>query len=852
MSFQVSPGVETNEIDQTNIVPAVASSVGAYAGHFNWGPVDEVVTVGSEKELAEQFGAPTKGSTTARSFLTAASFLKYSNALRVARAIGTGALNSADSNQVLIKNKDHFDSLTSLDFVFAARSPGTLGDSILVSLAYVTGSGDNTYENWAYRNIFSSAPNQSLTAQQNGISTNDEINLVVVDALGLITGTKGTVLEKYEGLSLGSNARSEDGASLYYKDVINNNSSYIYVNTLSSIFNGADDEIDEDAEFSVDGTSVNQISSLVIPFDQIVVTTTQIGNGEPVITEDRLDTPITVKSGYEGAVGNFAKINVRYLAEGDTPAAAAHGFIKYGTPVDGDTVDVNGTVLTKAAVADTADFSTIEELETLIEAITGLDSEIVGDYILITASAAGDAGNEITLELGETNAGTMEISGPTLTNGHDAASDRYLDISIDDLDAEAGFVTYDITVGTGTRVEGPSTFNNTTVSLADIMTELTYQHAALNNVDVPELTFFTGTTQIAADDDIALASIDMETLLPYSVGAQEVLEVIPFSGGEAVAFNDETLITNLPLVGGNNGSMVPGNVVAALDHFADAETILIDLLFAENFEVGDQAIIDTKLYEVAEGRKDILATISAPLAIYNLSSNTLKKAANIDKFDSAPYTSSSYVVFDQSPVYTYNKFADTYVWIPACGHVAGLCANADLVSDPWFSPAGFNRGQLKGVIKIAYNPTRTDRDELYAKRINCIVSMPGQGIVLYGDRTALSKPSAFDRINVRRLFNVLKRAIGNAARFQLFELNDEFTRVAFKNTIEPFLRDVQGRRGITDFLVVCDETNNTPEVIDGNDFVGDIYVKPTRSINNIQLNFIATRTGIDFREIVGS
>jgi phage tail sheath protein FI len=235
-----------------------------------------------------------------------------------------------------------------------------------------------------------------------------------------------------------------------------------------------------------------------------------------------------------------------------------------------------------------------------------------------------------------------------------------------------------------------------------------------------------------------------------------------------------------------------------------------------------------------------------------LTSNVLKKQAVIDKFDGVAYTSSSYIVFDETPVYTYNKYADKYVWIPAAGHVAGLCANADFVADPWFSPAGFNRGQLKGVTKIAYNPTQTDRDDLYKKRINAISSIPGEGVVLRGDKTALSKPSAFDRINVRRLFNVLERAISNASKYQLFELNDEFTRASFKNTIEPFLRDVQGRRGIIDFKVVCDETNNTAEVIDGNEFVGDIYIKPARSINFIRLNFIATRTGVDFREIVGA
>ena len=213
--------------------------------------------------------------------------------------------------------------------------------------------------------------------------------------------------------------------------------------------------------------------------------------------------------------------------------------------------------------------------------------------------------------------------------------------------------------------------------------------------------------------------------------------------------------------------------------------------------------------------------------------------------------STSYAVLDSTAIYTYNKYADKYIWIPACGHVAGLCANTDDVAEPWFSPAGYNRGQLLGITKLAYNPKQAERDELYKARINPIVSFPGQGTILFGDKTAQAKPSAFDRINVRRLFIVLEKAIATAAKYQLFELNDQFTRAMFRNMTEPFLRDIKGRRGVTDFLVVCDETNNTGEVIDTNRFVADIYIKPARSINFITLNFIATRTGVEFSEIVG-
>jgi phage tail sheath protein FI len=199
--------------------------------------------------------------------------------------------------------------------------------------------------------------------------------------------------------------------------------------------------------------------------------------------------------------------------------------------------------------------------------------------------------------------------------------------------------------------------------------------------------------------------------------------------------------------------------------------------------------------------------------------------------------------------YQYDRYNDKYRWVPLNGDVAGLCARTDFTNDPWFSPGGLNRGQIKNVVKLSHNPRKTDRDNLYKNGVNPVVTFPGQGTVLFGDKTLLSKPSAFDRINVRRLFIVLEKAIATASKYQLFEFNDSFTRAQFKNLVEPFLRDVQGRRGITEFLVRCDASNNTGEVIDRNEFIADIFVKPNRAINFITLNFIATRSGISFSEL---
>jgi phage tail sheath protein FI len=258
------------------------------------------------------------------------------------------------------------------------------------------------------------------------------------------------------------------------------------------------------------------------------------------------------------------------------------------------------------------------------------------------------------------------------------------------------------------------------------------------------------------------------------------------------------------------------------------------------------------LIAMAEERGDCMVFISPERADV-LSGNNTNVSARADIIGFANnVTSSSYAVIDTGYKYRYDRYNDRYIFVPLNGDIAGLCAATDESRDPWFSPAGYNRGFIKNVIRLAYNPGKTDRDELYKNSVNPVITETGQGTLLFGDKTALKRPSAFDRINVRRLMIVLRKAISRAARSTLFEFNDEFTRAQFKNTVEPFLRDIQGRRGLTDFRVQCDSTNNTPEVIDTNRFIADIYIKPSRTISYITLNFIATRTGAEFTEITGT
>ena len=299
------------------------------------------------------------------------------------------------------------------------------------------------------------------------------------------------------------------------------------------------------------------------------------------------------------------------------------------------------------------------------------------------------------------------------------------------------------------------------------------------------------------------------------------------------------------LSGGVDAAPSDGDVQVAYDLFANKELVDVSLLLTGNHAVATvQHVIDN----IALDRLDCVVFLSPPLS--TVQNNAGDEADDIVTWrNSTLDRSTSYAVMDSGWKVQYDKYNDVYVNIPLNADTAGLCARTDQTNDPWWSPAGFNRGAIKNCVKLLFSPNQTDRDTLYKNGVNPVVSFPGQGVVLYGDKTLLSKPSAFDRINVRRLFIVLEKAIATAAKFQLFEFNDVFTRAQFRSLVEPFLRDVRGRRGIYDFRVVCDETNNTGEVIDRNEFVADIYIKPAKSINFIYLNFIATRTSVSFEEV---
>ena len=640
MAFQVSPGVLVKEKDLTNVIPAVATTIGAVAGQFNQGPMDEVTSISSEKELVETFGKP--DSTNFEYWFSAASFLQYSSSLRVVRAANTSSVNAVVSGSALrIKNTDHYQNGDGTTGPYndgsanvgewAARTAGAWGNNLKVSVC----------------------PSPTAYEAVNKTTTNDASTAVGDTTIVLTSGTDFNV-----------------------GDIVN--------------FGEAGGH-----EYRVTAVNTNTLTFVRHPS----------GTG-----------------GLHTAVANGSQVRRRW---------------QYYDLVDkapGTSVYASN----RSGVNDEMHIVVVDE----DGGITGTAGEVLEVYDSVSK------GSDAKTPQGDTN--------------------YYVDV----LYNQSEYIYWMDHVATGSNWGSA----------------------------VAGLTF----TALSA----------------------------PFARS---------------LVSGADGSAVStAELKTAYEKYNDADTVDVNLIIAGK---GNATHIDN-LITIAENRKDAVVFASPERADVVNVSNSTTQTTNVKGFFDG-IRSSSYIVFDSGYKYTYDKYNDVFRYVPLNGDVAGLAARTDLIADSWFSPAGFNRGVIRGAVKLAYNPTQGQRDELYRARINPVVTLPGQGTLLFGDKTGLSTPSAFDRINVRRLFITLEKAISTASKFQLFEFNDEFTRAQFRNIVEPFLRDVQGRRGITDFLVTCDSSNNTADVIDRNEFRADIFVKPNRSINFITLTFVATRSGVAFEEVVG-
>ena len=740
MGFLVSPGVHVREIDLTNVVPSVSTSIGAIAGPFQKGPVSAVTAINSEEQLLQTFGKP--NSSNFEFWFTAANFLQYGDALRVVRA-ESAVLNAGANSGILIRDDDHYEASfadgSGSHGEWSARTAGTWGNSIGVDIC----------------------PSPAAFSQQLG-------------SLNLVNGA-GAIGD----LSITVDDQDATSASIIIGDIIQFYTASAIVALVAGAITVATKNLVVDGNSGTIAVGARVLGAGISDGDEVVKVAT-VTDQQNVI----LDKPITVAD--------------------NTPlvfsAAAGHTKVETGN-VEYEVTAISSETLTIRVLDDPAGAG----LQTIIP-----DNSLIRRrwrFSDLFDAAPGTSDWSIANARGE------------LDELHVAVYDKTGDITGYDVDVKGQRTSAMIEVWSGLS-KNPSA--------------KTTQGGGNYYPDV----IFRGSNFIYWTDHLAAGTnwgTDIATGTDYTVVAGVTVDTL--TGGT------------------DDYSVTAGEIEIAYDKFADTENLDINLIMGgpssgvADTEAGQDTFV-TMITDLVELRRDCVGFVSPYRAAVVGVTSSITQTENVkDAFDKCP--SSSYMVFDSGYKYMYDKYNDVYRFVPLNGDTAGLCANTDAVADPWFSPAGYNRGNVRSAIKLAYNPMKADRDILYKARINPVVDFPGQGVTLFGDKTALSKPSAFDRINVRRLFLVLEKAIATASKFQLFEFNDEFTRAQFRNLVEPFLRDVQGRRGIFDFKVVCDSTNNTGEVIDRNEFIGDIYIKPARSINFITLNFIAVRTGVAFSEVGG-
>ena len=738
MGFLVSPGVHVREIDLTNVIPAVSTSIGAIAGPFAKGPVSSVTAINSEEQLLQTFGKP--NGSNFEWWFTAANFLQYGDALKVVRT-ESGILNAGANSGILIRDDDHYEASFSTGQgshgEWAARSAGTWGNSIGVDIC---GSA-RAYSQIPAANLVNGAlavGDTTVTVDDQDLTDNA---IVIGDIIKFYTANAVTATVN-GAISTASKTLTLDG----------NNNTIVVGDRVIGLGISDGDEI-------VKVATVTAQTSLI------------------------LDKAITVAD----------DVPVAFMSSGG--AAVETGNVEY------EVTGVSSETLTIRKLDDPAGAG----IQTVIP-----DNSYIRRRWRFSDVFDGPPGTSVW----------------STENGRGENDELHVAV----YDKTGDLTGYDVDVAGGRTSSLLERWSNMSKNSAGKTTE------GGNNY-YPDV-IFRGSNYIYWTDHVAAGTnwgTDVATGTDYTM----------VSG-----------VTSDTLTGGTDDySVTAGELEIGYDKFTDTEKLDINLILGgPSSGVADTAAgMDTHvtmITDLCETRKDCVGFVSPYRAATVNVTSTITQTENVkDGFDFCP--SSSYMVYDSGYKYLYDKYNDVYRFVPLNGDTAGLCAYTDGVADPWWSPAGYNRGNVRGAIKLSYSPQKADRDILYRARINPVVDFPGQGVTLFGDKTALTKPSAFDRINVRRLFLVLEKAIATAAKYMLFEFNDEFTRASFRNLVEPFLRDVQGRRGIYDFKVVCDSTNNTGEVIDRNEFIGDIYIKPARSINFITLNFIAVRTGVSFSEVVG-
>ena len=726
----VSPGVLIREVDLTvGRADDVLDNIGAIAGPFELGPIDEAITVETEQDLINTFGKPLSTDAQYEYWMTAASFLSYGGILKVVRTDDTDLKNAnsgvglANTTTLKIKSyEDYQDNYTTAtDFGWAAKTPGRWARNLKVAVI------------------------DDVADQTIGITTDSLVGAGFSVGYGVTAAMSGVVLA-------GSGSTSE------------------FNGFLKGIITGVTTALSGTAS-SIDVKIVSRVEEVGGGSTETKVTYSEGGNFAFKTT----DSLLTVTAA--GAAGTT-------LAQ--TPASVVDWYDQQTLGLDNATINwksiaqkpqTSQYVTERGGYNDALHVVVIDDDGT----VTGIKGNILEKHLNLSkakdAESSGDAGLKIYYKdyIAQFSENLYAGYNPSI------AFDSYHKVG----PVNTGF--------------GGTLF--TAISNAD----------AQWGQDAADVTYFAG------------------------IGAT----TYQLQGGE-----------NYSDAGGFGATL--GGLITSYEKFQTKDEIAVDYLLAGP-GIGDRAQTQAKynkLADIAEARKDCVAVASPRRAdIVNVTSGATQTTNVVATFDGV--NSSSYLILDSGYKYMYDRFNNEFRYVPCNGDIAGLMVRTNREFFPWFSPAGQQRGVLNNATKLTFNPTQAQRDTLYTKRINPVVFRPGIGIMLFGDKTALSYASAFDRINVRRLFLTVEQALERAAQAQLFEFNDEITRANFVNIVEPYLRDVQSKRGLYDFLVICDETNNTPDVVDNNEFRADIFLKPSKSINFVALTFVATRTGVSFEEVAG-
>ena len=806
---QLSPGIITREVDLTvGRVDNVLDNVGAIAGPFAIGPVEQATTINTEQELINTFGKPISTDAQYEYWMSASSYLSYGGILKVVRTDGTTLNNSnagvsATSVTAKIKNYDNYNSTWSADsvgFVYAAKNPGAWSNNLKVCVI----------DDLADQIIGISTTNPSALGIQIGYGVTTALSDVTIPGVGSTSLFNGYLKGIITGVST---------------DATNSNST-ISVKVLSRV-SSASTQYNTTLITSASATAGIGATGVFVDsvFGLNVLDTLSAGGNNNVIISSIGSTSVSLASTITSSITSGTGVTFsRLVTIGGTETAINYAqSTSYASFLSTTGIRfVNNSGITTGSSATT----------------------------VITPATAVDWYDQQTLGISNSTIYWKSIAPKPISNSYsldrNGKNDALHVVLVDD--------TGSITGVRGNILEKHVSLSKATdtVSAVNSPQKIWYKNYLAN---------FSSYVYAGANPSSATSVIQGTT--PIATGFSTSYNVITTSAGlwnqnaqgvtfSAIGNKTYNLSGGVDYSASNGFTATLADLVTAYNLFSNKDQIGVDYLIQGPGLVNksESQAKANQLISIAESRKDCIAVISPHRADVVDVANSDTQTTNVVSFFS-PLSSSSYAVFDDGYKYTYDRFNNLFRYIPCNADIAGLMCRTNINSYPWFSPAGQQRGVLNNAIKLAYNASKAQRDVLYTARVNAIVNQPGIGIILFGDKTALGYASAFDRINVRRLFLTVEQAFERTANAQIFQFNDDITRANFINIVEPYLRDVQAKRGVYDFRVICDESNNTPDIIDNNEFRADIFLKPSRSINYVTLTFVATRTGISFEEAAG-